>query len=148
VRLRDLAKEGFILVRRPGAPGMYGDLIEACHRAGFAPRVVAEVDQMLTNITLVAAGVGVSVVPASMRDIHRDEVFYAEAKDAPQLAAPLNLVTRIGETSPVVAGFVRFARELAGEARAPARSRPASAARRGGASPRPTPRSRAPARRS
>ena len=49
---------------------------------------------MLTNITLVAAGVGVSVVPASMRDIHREDVFYAEARDAPQLAAPLNLVSR------------------------------------------------------
>ena len=148
VRLRDLAGEAFILVRRPGAPGMYGDLIEACHRVGFAPRVVAEVDQMLTNITLVAAGVGVSVVPASMADIHRDAVFYAAAKDAPELAAPLNLATRIGEASPVVAGFVRFARELAGAARGPSRSRPASGARRAGAAPRRKPRSRAPARRS
>jgi DNA-binding transcriptional LysR family regulator len=148
VRLRDLAGEAFILVRRPGAPGMYGDLIEACHRVGFAPRVVAEVDQMLTNITLVAAGVGISVVPASMRDIHRQDVFYAEARDAPELAAPLNLATRIGEASPVVTNFVRFARELAGAARAAAPSRPASAARRAGASPRPKPRSRAPARRS
>ncbi len=111
VRLRDLANESFILVRRPGAPGMYGDLIEACHRAGFAPRVVAEVDQMLTNITLVAAGVGVSVVPASMRDIHRDSVFYAEPTDAPELMAPLNLVTRMGDTNPAVARFVRFALE-------------------------------------
>jgi DNA-binding transcriptional LysR family regulator len=148
VRLRDLAGEAFILVRRPGAPGMYGDLIEACHRVGFAPRVVAEVDQMLTNITLVAAGVGVSVVPASMRDIHREAVFYAEARDAPELSAPLNLATRIGETSPVVANFVRLARELAGAARGPARSRLASGATRGDASPRTRPRSRAPARRS
>lgn len=148
VRLRDLAGEAFILVRRPGAPGMYGDLIEACHRVGFAPRIAAEVDQMLTNITLVAAGVGISVVPASMRDIHRQDVFYAEARDAPELAAPLNLATRIGEASPVVANFVRFARELAGPARAAAPSRPASAATRAGASPRPKPRSRAPARRS
>jgi len=148
VRLRDLAGEGFILVRRPGAPGMYGDLIEACHRAGFAPRVVAEVEQMLTNITLVAAGVGVSVVPASMADIHREDVFYAEAQDAPALAAPLNLATRIGEASPAVASFVRFALALAGGARAAARSRPASGATRAGAAPRPKPRSRAPARRS
>ncbi|MGE0356551.1 MAG: LysR family transcriptional regulator [Burkholderiales bacterium] len=146
VRLKDLATEAFILVRRPGAPGMYGDLIEACHRAGFAPRVVAEVDQMLTNITLVAAGVGVSVVPASMRDIHRDGVFYAEPSDAPQLMAPLNLVTRMGNTNPAVARFVRFALAMRGEARAAARSRPGSGARRGGASPRRTPRSRAPAR--
>ncbi|NJD29977.1 MAG: LysR family transcriptional regulator, partial [Chloroflexi bacterium] len=148
VRLRDLAEEGFILVRRPGAPGMYGDLIEACHRLGFAPRVVAEVGQMLTNITLVAAGVGVSVVPASMREIHREAVFYAQATDAPQLAAPLNLVTRIGETNPAVANLVRLARGLGQEVRAAAPSPPASGARRAGASRPPRRRSRAPARRS
>ena len=148
VRIADLASESFILVRRPGAPGMYGDLIDACHAAGFAPKVVAEVDQMLTNITLVAAGVGISVVPASMKDIHREDVFYAEAKDAPQLVAPLNLVTRIGDTNPAVANFVRFAVRLRDAARGPARSRSASGATRGGASPRRKPRSRAPARRS
>jgi DNA-binding transcriptional LysR family regulator len=148
LRLRDLAHEAFILVRRPGAPGMYGDLIEACHRLGFAPKVVAEVDQMLTNITLVAAGVGVSVVPASMREIHRDAVFYARATDASQLVAPLHLVTRIGQTNPAVANLVRLAGELGPAATAAARSRPGSGARRAGASPQPKPRSRAPARRS
>lgn len=146
VRLADLAEASFILVRRPGAPGMYGDLIEACHEAGFAPRIAAEVDQMLTNIALVAAGVGVSVVPASMRDIHRGDVFYAEARDAPRLLAPLNLVTRIGDANPAVARFLRFALAIAPAARAAARSRPGSGARRAGASPRPRPRSRAPAR--
>lgn len=146
VRIADLAGESFILVRRPGAQGMYGDLIEACHRAGFAPRIAAEVDQMLTNITLVAAGVGVSVVPASMRDIHRDRVHYAEPRDALELVAPLTLVSRMGDTNPAVERFVSFALAAVAPARAVSPSRPASGARRGGASPRPKPRSRARAR--
>ena len=146
ITLADLADESFILVRRPGAPGMYGDLIDACHKAGFAPRVVAEVDQMLANIMLVAAGVGVSVVPASMKDIHRESVFYAEAEDVPQLKAPLNLVTRMGDINPAVERFVRFAVAFGEQARAASPSPPASGARRAGASPRRTPRSRAPAR--
>ncbi len=113
VKLRDLAGDPFILVRRPGAPGMYGDLIEACHAAGFAPRVAAEVGQMLTNVTLVAAGVGVSAVPASMRVVHAKDVFYAAASDAPRLSAPLNVVTRIGSVNPTLARFVAFARSMA-----------------------------------
>jgi DNA-binding transcriptional LysR family regulator len=148
VRLRDLAGESFILVRRPGAPGMYGDLIEACRKIGFSPHVVAEVSQMLTNVTLVAAGVGVTVVPASMKDIHREDVFYAEAADAPQLVAPLTLVVRASETNPVAQRFVRFALDSRESPRAPAPSLPASAARRGGASPPRKPRSRAPTRKS
>ncbi|MBK8321986.1 MAG: LysR family transcriptional regulator [Betaproteobacteria bacterium] len=112
VKLRDLAGDAFILVRRPGAAGMYGDLIEACHAVGFAPRIAAEVGQMLTNVTLVAAGVGVSVVPASMRVVHADDVFYGVASDAPQLAAPLNIVTRIGSGNPTLARFVAFAKSM------------------------------------
>ncbi|MBK7659154.1 MAG: LysR family transcriptional regulator [Betaproteobacteria bacterium] len=115
LKLRDLAADPFILVRRPGAPGMYGDLIEACHAVGFAPRIAAEVGQMLTNVTLVAAGVGVSVVPASMRVVHAGEVFYGIASDAPKLSAPLNLVTRIGSANPTLARFVAFARKRARE---------------------------------
>lgn len=113
VRLAELAQEPFILVRRPGAPGMYGDLIRACHAAGFAPNVVAEVGQMLTNITLVAAGIGVSAVPASMRDIHRAGVAYVEARGGPRLVAPLNIMCRIGHGDPVVGRFVRFALKMA-----------------------------------
>lgn len=146
VRLRDLAGEGFILVRRPGAPGMYGDLIAACHAVGFAPRVVAEVEQMLTNLTLVAAGVGVSAVPASMSQFHRDDVFYARASDAPGLSAPLSLVTRLGETNPAVENLVRLAATI-DAASAPRPRRPPSAATRAGASPRSTRRGPAPARR-
>lgn len=113
VRLAELSAEPFILVRRPGAPGMYGDLVRACHQAGFAPNVVAEVGQMLTNITLVAAGVGVSAVPASMREIHREGVAYVEARGGPRLRAPLSLVCRIGHGDPVVGRFVAFALKMA-----------------------------------
>jgi DNA-binding transcriptional LysR family regulator len=113
VRLAELRDESFIFVRRPGAPGMYGDLVRACHKAGFAPNVVAEVGQMLTNITLVAAGVGISAVPASMRDIHREGVAYLEGRDAPRLRAPLNLMCRIGHGNPVIQRFVDFALKMA-----------------------------------
>ena len=64
IALRALAGERLILVRRHAAPGMYGNVVEACHKAGFEPLVVAEVEQMLTGINLVAAGVGISLVPA------------------------------------------------------------------------------------
>src|SRR5688500_3945773 len=59
IGLRELASRPFILVRRPGAPGMYGDLLAACEAAGITPQVGAEVGNMLTNILLVASAVGV-----------------------------------------------------------------------------------------
>jgi DNA-binding transcriptional LysR family regulator len=113
VTLRELAAEPLILVRRPGAPGMYADFLAACNKGGMKTQVVAEVRNMLTNILLVASGVGVSVVPASMAGIQAERVRYLRLRGAGQLAAPLTLLTRRDETNPAVARFAAIAHEVA-----------------------------------
>ncbi|KAF1022142.1 MAG: HTH-type transcriptional regulator BenM [Pseudomonas sp.] len=118
VSLRALAHERFILVRRPGAPGMYANLIKACRNAGFEPTIAFEVERMLTNVSLVAAGEGISVVPASMRDVHRESVVYCRITDArPRLLAPITLVRRTFNPSAPLQNFIGLARELAGSYR-------------------------------
>jgi DNA-binding transcriptional LysR family regulator len=105
--LRSLRDERFILVRRRGAPGMYSNLLEACKKAGFTPKIAVEVDRMLTNISLVAAGVGISGVPASMRGFHSDSVVYCRIRDGgPGLSAPLTLVTREQDLHPAARHFL------------------------------------------
>jgi DNA-binding transcriptional LysR family regulator len=113
ITLKALGKEPFILVRRPGAPGIYADLLAACGAAGFEPRIAAEVGSMLTNILLVAAGVGVSVVPASMRGIQSTLVSYLPLRGAGRFTAPLTLIHERGAANPSVARFVELARGLA-----------------------------------
>jgi len=121
VDLLAVRDEPFILVRRPGAPGMYANLLHACQAAGFEPRVAFEVERMLTNVSLVAAGEGISVVPASMRDIHRESVVYRRIVGArPRLVAPLTLVCRGFNQSPALQNFITLARQLAKEYRAQA----------------------------
>jgi DNA-binding transcriptional LysR family regulator len=110
VSLKSLADEEFILVRRHGAPGLYSDLIDACENAGFTPKIALEVERMLTNISLVAAGAGVSVVPASMKDFHRRSVVYCRIRDArPALIAPITLVSRADNLSPTMQNFLDLA---------------------------------------
>ncbi|WP_034303341.1 LysR family transcriptional regulator [Herbaspirillum sp. RV1423] len=113
VSLKALVDEQFILVRRHGAPGMYSRLIEACENAGFTPRIASEVERMLTNISLVAAGGGISVVPASMKDFHRDSVVYCRIRDArPALVAPITLVNRTDSISPAEKNFLELAKKF------------------------------------
>jgi DNA-binding transcriptional LysR family regulator len=112
VSLQELAASPLILTRRPGAPGMYADLLEACAEAGITPAIAAEVGNMLTNILMVAAGVGVSVVPASMKGIQARLVDYLPLKGAARLAAPLTVVYRREEANPAVGRFIALAREL------------------------------------
>jgi DNA-binding transcriptional LysR family regulator len=110
--LRELAEERFILVRRPGAQGIYENLILACRAAGFEARVVAEVAHMLTNINLVAAGAGVSVVPASMREVNLRQVGYRRLQATPGLTAPLTLGHVADDASPVLHNFITTTRRL------------------------------------
>lgn len=95
--LQALAGERLLLVRKPGAPGLYANLLALCQRAGVEVTVAAEVDRMMSNLNLVAAGVGISVVPASMRGTHGDAVVYRPLADGGALRAPLTLVYRAGD---------------------------------------------------
>jgi DNA-binding transcriptional LysR family regulator len=111
VPLRALAGERLILVRRHAAPGMYANVIEACIKAGFEPLVVAEVEQMLISINLVAAGIGISLVPASIREVRQEGIAYCPILDAPSLIAPLTLVYRRGEARSIVTDFIEISEQ-------------------------------------
>ena len=113
VALRDLDDENLILVRRPGAPGLYANLLALCVRRGARPKVVAEVERMMTSLNLVAAGAGITVVPASMQGAHPHAIAYRALRRNVRLDAPITLVYREGEVNPAVATFVGLARSIA-----------------------------------
>jgi DNA-binding transcriptional LysR family regulator len=96
---------------------MYSNVVDACHKAGFEPLIVAEVEQMLTSISLIAAGVGISLMPASIREIRQEGIVYRPILDAPSLVAPLTLVYRRGEVRPIVTDFIELSRKLAKDER-------------------------------
>jgi len=116
--LRALQDEDFILVRRPGQPGMYEQLVQACLREGFEPRIVAEVPRMLTCLNMVAAGIGISVVPASLQSVLARHIRCLPCSGLEDLRAPLTLLYRRSENSAMAQAFVAQAMLLAGERRA------------------------------
>ena len=123
IALRDLHGERLILVRRPGAPGLYANLLALCAAHGVEPSVVAEVDRMMTNLNLVASGVGLSVVPASMRGVHADAIVYRPLPRDAALDAPLTLAFRADRCVGPTATLVALAREIARDEAGPQRPR-------------------------
>lgn len=117
IALKDLQDEDFILVRQPGAPGLYANLLALCAAHGVRLNVVAEVSRMMTNLNLVAAGVGISVVPASMRGTHAHAVVYRPLAAAARLDAPLTLAYRTADCVGPTATFVKLVREIAAQHR-------------------------------
>jgi DNA-binding transcriptional LysR family regulator len=104
--LAALAGEIFILYRRPVGPGLHDAIIAACDRAGFSPQIGQEAPRMLSTLSLVAAGLGVTVVPASMSRLEAEGVAYRALDPSAELAAPLNLAYRRSEISAAVRRFV------------------------------------------
>lgn len=77
VRISDLKDENFVLFHRDGAPALFDTVITMCDNAGFTPKVENEPNMMQTVLTLVEAEVGVSIVPACVRNLRADGVrFY------------------------------------------------------------------------
>jgi DNA-binding transcriptional LysR family regulator len=113
VALRDLDGENLILVRRPGAPGLYANLLSLCEAAGARPMVVAEVERMMTSLNLVAAGAGITVVPASMAHAHPQAIVYRRFRRDVPLDAPLTLAWRADAAQGAIATFVGLARDIA-----------------------------------
>jgi DNA-binding transcriptional LysR family regulator len=74
--LRSLAHEPFIQFPRELAPGLYDLAIAACQKAGFTPHLAQEAIQMQTILGLVAAGLGVALVPHCMSKLQRSDVRY------------------------------------------------------------------------
>jgi DNA-binding transcriptional LysR family regulator len=108
IPLEALAQEDFILVRRPGAPGMYADILTACRQAGFIPKVTREVPRMLSGINLVAAGLGVTLVPASMQRYDQVGAVYCTLKNPTQLSAPLHLAYAVEGHNSAAARFIEL----------------------------------------
>lgn len=109
--LNTLAAEPFILFPRPLAPGLYDQIISLCQTANFSPVVAQEAVQMQTIISLVAAEMGIAIVPASIQNLQRTGVEYRSINtQTPQ--ASILLVWRHGDPSPIVQRFVQVAQEI------------------------------------
>ena len=113
--LTALASENFILYKRPGAPGLYDTIIGACRKAGFSPKISQEAPRIVSTLNLVAVGLGISIVPDSLRRLQMDGVTYRRIAGSARLKAPLILACRRGGNSAAVQRFIDLVRTSAGQ---------------------------------
>lgn len=109
IALSQLAHDPFILTPRALGPTLFDATLEGCRRAGFEPVLGQSAPQVASVLALVAAELGVALVPESMRDASFKGVTYHDLEgDSPEVS--LALATRAAERSPTVAAFVSEAR--------------------------------------
>jgi DNA-binding transcriptional LysR family regulator len=108
VPLADLASEPFVLPVRTAGPSYHDHILALCSQAGFVPRIAHHQAGLSELLSLVAAGFGVSVVPASLRRLAGRDLAYRPLVGAP--TSPLILAWPSTSTSPVLRTFRELAR--------------------------------------
>jgi DNA-binding transcriptional LysR family regulator len=111
LKVADLARESFVQFPRFINPALYDDILALCRGAGFSPIIVQEATPKQTIIGLVEAGLGVSILPASLRFLARSGVVYVPLEDS-SLAIETSLIWCSGDDAPVLKRFIEVVREV------------------------------------
>jgi DNA-binding transcriptional LysR family regulator len=102
-----LCNQSFIFFNQDYAPEYYQKLVEICQRIGFIPEVVHEANNIHSILRLVESGLGVSIVPYSLKEHYRYlNLFFFELKHIP-ITTEVLLACKAGPVSPAVEWFIQ-----------------------------------------
>lgn len=103
--VRDLKDELFIVPSLQPGTGFFAHSEAVWNAAGFTPRVSQRATQLSTICSLVAAGLGVALLPGSLRRVMMANVVYRTLADVTQ-RSPMAVAFRRNELSPAVKAFI------------------------------------------
>ncbi|MEU4606767.1 LysR family transcriptional regulator [Kribbella sp. NPDC023972] len=105
IRLAELAEDPFVFYTRSSGPAVFDTIVGYCRAAGFTPRIEQEAADVQTIVSLVAAGLGVSLLIGPTPPSNPEAVVYRELSD--DLPAwQLSVAWSPDNRSPVLARFL------------------------------------------
>ncbi|WP_424862660.1 LysR substrate-binding domain-containing protein [Streptomyces sp. MMS24-I29] len=100
VRVEQLRHEDFVMYGATLGSVVDDAVVRSCLAAGFYPHRAYEVTETSAALALVAAGLGIAVLPDSIRSAPREGVLCRDIEDA--LSIPLSLAWREDDESPLL----------------------------------------------
>jgi DNA-binding transcriptional LysR family regulator len=110
IRVADLADIPFVAYPSAARSVLHESVEKICAEHGFHPRVQLEVAETATLVAFVAAGIGVSLVPAAVANLTINGAVYRSLADT-DITVELALAWRRDDTSPVVTRALELIRE-------------------------------------
>lgn len=101
VSLEQLAQEPFVLYPGNVRPSYADHVLALFARSDLKIHVAQMTNELQTAIGLVAAGIGITLVPASVQRLHRDDIGYTPLLD-PSATSPIIVSHRVGDESGVL----------------------------------------------
>jgi DNA-binding transcriptional LysR family regulator len=111
LRLGDVADQPFVAQPRELAATLYDRLVQLAAKSDFHPQIRQHAQQLNGLLALVAAGIGLALVPATMRAVRLAGVSYVPLQD-PDAYLLLAVASRADDPSPVLAQFLSTVAEL------------------------------------
>lgn len=99
------ANDPFLLTGRKSNPRYYDGVINCCYQAGFSPKIVQETEEMSSVLSLVSAGIGVALVPASMQLLLANKIVYRDIRNI-NYRTTTALAWESGNKSPIIHAFI------------------------------------------
>ncbi len=109
--VRQLAGEPFIAYGRKWAPSFYDHWTAICRKAGFIPNVVQEVAEMDTALVLVAAGLGVAILPEGIARRSRSGL-KVKPLTTEKVISEIGVAVQTGRATSVLQHFVKVAKQF------------------------------------
>ncbi len=110
VRLNDILDEPLILYPARPRPSYADHVLNLYRQKGHSPVVAQEVNELQTAIGLVTAGIGVTIVPESVRRLHREDVVYVDLDEA-GFTSPIMLSWRKSDQSAFLKDVIALFRQ-------------------------------------
>lgn len=96
LHLLDLEPYDFVLYRRLAGQDLFDSILASCYVAGFSPKIVQEAPRLTSSLNLIAAGIGLSIVPESIKDFWNKQIVYKTLKADTPCIAPIYAVYKAG----------------------------------------------------
>lgn len=114
VPLQMLSNDPWVMLPSDMGLGFYEQVLGECLKAGFKPETHQVATQIHTMISLVAAGLGVTLVPASVSSLRRAGVVYLPLQDEPSPVETI-AVWMPSRVSPLLQNLLDVINEVAAE---------------------------------
>ncbi len=118
LRLAQLTSGTLILYPARPRPSFADHVLGLFRECHVEPETTVESNEMQTALGMVAAGVGITLVPASVQKLQREDVAYRRIADR-GVTSPVTLYSRLGPSSDLQESFVRLVHSITSPASLP-----------------------------
>lgn len=110
--LAQIGDQPLILYPRSPRPGFIEQMLRIFHKKGISPRIIHEVDDVVTAVALVSSGFGISMVTDSACNLRLPGIVYIPLRKEDRATFDLCMIHRADDDSALLLAFLGTVRSM------------------------------------